>query len=42
MKPWHKNYKDNVAHEIDTSQYHSMIDVFQIHYGLEATQQWLG
>ena len=28
MKPWHKNYKDNVAHEIDTSQYHSMIDVF--------------
>jgi len=28
MKPWHKNYRDNVAHEIDTSQYDSMIDLF--------------
>lgn len=28
MKPWYKNYKDNIAHEIDTSQYQSMVDLF--------------
>jgi len=28
MKPWHKNYPDTVGHDIDTSQYHSMIDLF--------------
>jgi len=27
MKPWHKNYPDHVAHEIDANQYASMIEL---------------
>jgi long-chain acyl-CoA synthetase len=28
MKPWHKNYHNDIAYEIDTNQYHSAIDLF--------------
>ena len=28
MKPWHKNFPDNVAHEIDVNQYQSMLELF--------------
>ncbi|NQY65606.1 MAG: AMP-binding protein [Alteromonadaceae bacterium] len=27
-KPWFKNYPDNVAHEVDTHYYDSMLDLF--------------
>jgi long-chain acyl-CoA synthetase len=29
MQPWHNNYLADVAHEIDTQQYSSMMDLFQ-------------
>ncbi|RLA03366.1 MAG: long-chain-fatty-acid--CoA ligase [Gammaproteobacteria bacterium] len=28
MKPWHKNYPENVEHEIDDKKYQSMVDLF--------------
>ena len=28
MKPWHKNFPENVAHEIDANQYQSMLELF--------------